>query len=76
MEESITENTKTIRKKDLVLSHGLMEESMLVTGDKENNTERVPTPPLKEKKNTANGRTERESDGLIKLSSMHNNLVN
>jgi len=56
-------------------SHGLTEESMLVIGDKVNNTERELIPLLKVKKSTENGKMERESDGSIKLNLMHNCLT-
>lgn len=74
MEENITENTRMIRKKVSVLSLGLMVENTLVIGDKENNTERELILLPKAKRNTENGRTENELDGLIKQNLTHNKV--
>lgn len=74
MEENITENTRMIRKKASVLSLGLMVENTLVIGDKENNTERELILLPKVKRNTENGRTENELDGLIKQNLTHNKV--
>lgn len=65
-----------IRRKALVLSHGQMAESTLVTGDKENNTVKELIPLPREKRNMENGRTARESDGSIKLNLMLKELIN
>jgi hypothetical protein len=72
MDESITVNTKTTRKKASEPSLGQMAESMLVIGDKENNTEKEPIQLQKEMKSMENGKMERESDGSTNLSLRHN----
>lgn len=62
--ESTKENTKMTRRMAMARFHGLTDEDTSGTGDLESNTVKERTLLQKGKKNTENGKTVKESDGL------------
>ena len=64
-EESISVSTPRTRKRAMESSYGLMVAATEANGSMENSMVRAPTSLVLAKKNTVNGKTEKELDGLV-----------
>jgi hypothetical protein len=64
-EESISVSTPRTRKRAMESSYGLMVAAIEANGSTENSMVRAPTSLVLAKKNTVNGKTEKELDGLV-----------